>query len=77
MLYDPLEAIAARINLIEKAQKTLDLQYYIWDNDKIGSLALYKIIEAADRGVKVRLLIDSNNTKQMEGVYLNRSTPKH
>lgn len=70
VLYDPLEAIAARINLIEKAQKTLDLQYYIWDNDKIGSLALYKIIEAADRGVKVRLLIDDNNAKQMEGVYL-------
>lgn len=70
VLYDPLEAIAARINLIEKAQKTLDLQYYIWDNDKIGSLALYKIIEAADRGVKVRLLIDDNNAKHMEGVYL-------
>ena len=70
VLYDPLEAIAARINLIEKAQKTLDLQYYIWDNDKIGSLALYKIIEAADRGVKVRLLIDDNNAGKMEGVYL-------
>lgn len=70
VLYDPLEAIAARINLIEKAEKTLDLQYYIWDNDKIGSLALYKIIEAADRGVKVRLLIDDNNAGKMEGVYL-------
>jgi len=70
VLYDPLEAIAARINLIEKAEKTLDLQYYIWDNDKIGALALYKIIEAADRGVKVRLLIDDNNAGKMEGVYL-------
>lgn len=70
VLYDPLEAIAARINLIEKAEKTLDLQYYIWDNDKIGSLALYKIIEAADRGVKVRLLIDDNNAGKMEGIYL-------
>ena len=70
VLYDPLEAIAARINLIERAEKTLDLQYYIWDNDKIGSLALYKIIEAADRGVKVRLLIDDNNAGKMEGVYL-------
>ena len=70
VLYDPLEAIAARINLIERAEKTLDLQYYIWDNDKIGSLALYKIIEAADSGVKVRLLIDDNNAGKMEGVYL-------
>ena len=70
VLFDPLEAIAARLSLIAKAQKTLDLQYYIWDNDKIGALALYGIIQAADRGVKVRLLIDDNNAKKMEGILL-------
>lgn len=70
VLYDPLEAFAARIQLIHKAEKTLDLQYYIWDNDKIGSIALHAIIEAADRGVHVRLLIDDNNAKKMEGIYL-------
>ncbi|OTG63182.1 phospholipase D family protein [Acinetobacter silvestris] len=70
ILYDPLDAIAARIHLIDMAEKTLDLQYYIWDNDKIGALALYKIIQAANRGVKVRLLIDDNNAKSMEAVYL-------
>lgn len=70
VLYDPLEAIAARIQLIDKAEKTLDLQYYIWDNDKIGALALYKILQAAERGVKVRLLMDDNNAKSMEGIYL-------
>ncbi|AOA60002.1 phospholipase [Acinetobacter larvae] len=70
ILYDPLDALAARIHLIDRAEKTLDLQYYIWDNDKIGSLVLYKIIQAADRGVKIRLLIDDNNAHAMEGVYL-------
>ncbi len=70
VLYDPLEALAARLRLIDKAEKTLDLQYYIWDNDKIGALALHSIIEAADRGVKVRLLMDDNNAKNMEGIYL-------
>lgn len=70
ILYNPLEALAARIHLIDKAEKTLDLQYYIWDNDRIGSLALYSILKAADRGVKVRLLIDDNNAKKMEGIYL-------
>lgn len=70
VLYDPLEALAARIQLIHKAEKSLDLQYYIWDNDRIGSLALNAIIQAADRGVKVRLLIDDNNSKKMEGIYL-------
>ena len=70
VLYDPLEALAARIQLIHKAEKTLDLQYYIWDNDKIGSIALNAIIQAADRGVHVRLLMDDNNAKKMEGIYL-------
>ncbi|OTG67988.1 phospholipase [Acinetobacter sp. ANC 4470] len=70
VLHDPLEALAARIHLIDKAEKTLDLQYYIWDNDRIGSLALYSIIKAADRGVKVRLLMDDNNAQKMEGIYL-------
>ena len=70
VLYDPLEALAARIHLIDKAEKTLDLQYYIWDNDRIGALALDSIIKAADRGVKVRLLMDDNNAKKMEGIYL-------
>ncbi len=64
VLYDPLEALAARIQLIHKAEKSLDLQYYIWDNDKIGAMALHAIIQAADRGVHVRLLIDDNNAKK-------------
>ena len=70
ILNEPLEALAARLRLIDKAEKTLDLQYYIWDNDKIGALALQAIIRAADRGVKVRLLIDDNNAKKMEGILL-------
>lgn len=62
--------------MIDKAEKTLDLQYYIWDNDKVGALALHAIIRAADRGVKVRLLIDDNNAKKMEGVLLALSQHK-
>lgn len=70
VLYDPLEALAARIELINKSEKSLDLQYYIWDNDKIGALALHAMIKAADRGVKIRLLVDDNNAKKMEGIYM-------
>lgn len=69
LLNDPLEALAARLRLIDKAEKTLDLQYYIWDNDKVGALALHAIIRAADRGVKVRLLIDDNNAKRWKACY--------
>lgn len=70
VLFEPLEALAARLRLIDKAEKTLDLQYYIWDNDKVGALALHALIRAADRGVKVRLLIDDNNAKKTEGIFL-------
>jgi putative cardiolipin synthase len=69
VLFDPIEALAARLRLIDKAEKTLDLQYYIWDNDKVGAVALHALIRAADRGVKVRLLIDDNNAKQTEGIF--------
>lgn len=77
VLYDPLEALAARLRLIDKAEKSLDLQYYIWDNDRIGALALHALIRAADRGVKIRLLIDDNNAKHMEGIYLALSQHKN
>lgn len=66
VLYQPIEALAARLHLIDAAEKTLDLQYYIWDNDKVGALALHAIINAANRGVKVRLLLDDNNSKNLE-----------
>lgn len=69
ILFDPSEAIISRLQLIERAEKTLDLQYYIWDNDKIGALALAALLNAADRGVQVRLLIDDNNSKHLESAY--------
>lgn len=77
LLYDPLEALTARLRLIDKAEKTLDLQYYIWDNDRVGALALHALIRAADRGVKVRLLIDDNNAKPMDGILLALSQHKN
>ena len=70
VLFEPLEALATRLSLIDKAEKRLDLQYYIWDNDKVGALALHALIRAADRGVRVRLLIDDNNAKSTEGIFL-------
>ena len=69
ILFDPTSALTSRLQLIERAEKTLDLQYYIWDNDKVGALALAGLLKAADRGVQVRLLLDDNNTKALEAAY--------
>jgi len=57
-----LDAFVARANLIELAEQTLDLQYYIFHADTTGSLVIDRLIAAADRGVRVRLLLDDWGT---------------
>lgn len=56
------EALAWRMALIEQAEKTIDAQYYSWHADTSGRLLINKLIEAADRGVRVRLLLDDIHT---------------
>ena len=53
-----IEALAARIVLARAAEKSLDVQYYIWHADVAGRLLLKELLDAADRGVRVRLLLD-------------------
>jgi putative cardiolipin synthase len=57
-LSDGLEALAARVVLARAAEKSLDLQYYIWHPDIAGRILLKELLDAADRGVRVRLLLD-------------------
>ncbi len=59
-LADPLDAFAARTRLADAAEKTLDIQSYIWQYDITGRLMLWSIYKAADRGVRVRLLMDDH-----------------
>lgn len=56
------DAFAARILLANAAVSTIDAQYYIWHGDLTGSLLLDALRRAADRGVRVRLLLDDNGT---------------
>ena len=51
-------ALMSRIVLIDHAAHSLDLQYYIFDNDATGRLVAQRILTAADRGVRVRILLD-------------------
>lgn len=61
-LGNPLDAFAVRALLAQAAEQTLDVQYYIWRNDLTGTLLFQALKTAADRGVRVRLLLDDNNT---------------
>ncbi len=44
--------------LIDLATRSIDVQYFIWKNDEIGNLVFNRMLQAADRGVKVRIIVD-------------------
>jgi putative cardiolipin synthase len=62
LLKEGIEAYAARLLLVRNAEQSLDIQYYIWKGDLTGKTLLTEVLEAADRGVRVRLLLDDLDT---------------
>ena len=58
LLESGLDAFVARALLAHFAERSIDVQYYLYHNDLVGRLLMSKLIQAADRGVRVRLLID-------------------
>lgn len=52
------EALAARLAVIRSCRDTLDLQYYMLQDDLTGKLIIEELFRAADRGVKIRALLD-------------------
>jgi putative cardiolipin synthase len=66
------DALTWRLALIDSASSSLDVLYYLWYGDNSGRLLIKRILRAADRGVKVRLLIDDllmiGNEKTLVGL---------
>jgi cardiolipin synthase C len=52
------DALMSRISLADHAAHSIDLQYYIFENDEVGRLVAQRLLAAADRGVRVRMLLD-------------------
>ncbi|MFN2361374.1 MAG: phospholipase D family protein [Marinobacter sp.] len=63
MLDSGQEAFLYRAALIEAAEQSIDAQYYIWSNDPSGQYLAGRLLLAADRGVRVRLLLDDFNAE--------------
>jgi len=57
------DALIARAGVMQAAELTLDVQYYIWHTDTSGRLLVELLLQAADRGVRVRLLLDDLDTE--------------
>ncbi len=55
------DAFFARMLLLAQAERSIDVQYFIWHADLIGKLLFNEMILAADRGVRVRILLDDIN----------------
>ena len=63
-------ALMSRVALADQAKRSIDLQYYIFQNDATGRLLAQRLLAAADRGVRVRMLLDDVNLKD-EGQMLD------
>jgi putative cardiolipin synthase len=64
-----IDAFVARMALIQGAERSIDLQYYIWHKDITGLMLLTALKEAANRGVRVRLLVDDNGISGMDEIF--------
>ena len=60
---DGIDALASRLLLAERAEKSIDVQYYLIKNDIVGKALIRALLRAADRGVRVRLLLDDMFTE--------------
>ncbi|MEM1191720.1 MAG: phospholipase D family protein [Pseudomonadota bacterium] len=58
LLNDGIDALAARLRLAAEAERSIDVQYYLIKRDRVGLAFLSTLLAAADRGVRVRILID-------------------
>ncbi len=63
-------ALAARLALADASQRSLDVQYFIWNKDMAGKVLLEHLFRAADRGVRVRLLLDDLGTMPTDATLL-------
>ncbi|OJA45147.1 phospholipase [Burkholderia ubonensis] len=68
LLADGAAALQMRIALARAATRTLDMQYYIATEDTTGKLLLGAALYAADRGVRVRMLVDDLNFRDIDRV---------
>ncbi len=69
LLSNGTNALMSRVALIDEAKHSIDLQYYIFANDATGRLVAQHLLAAADRGVRVRMLIDGLAASNAIGMF--------
>ena len=74
---DNREAFELRALTAREAGRSLDLQYYIWKDDDTGRLLVREVLRAADRGVRVRVLLDDINARGKDHAILALDSHPH
>jgi len=70
LIADNYDAFAARALAARGATRSLDLMYYQWRDDHTGRLLMQEVVRAAERGVRVRILLDDINPRTSDAAYL-------
>jgi putative cardiolipin synthase len=71
------QAFLQRVTLIEAAERSIDAQYYIWNSDVSGTYLARRLLLAAERGVRVRLLLDDINVAGRDAVFAALSSHRN
>ncbi|GLQ80734.1 hypothetical protein GCM10007881_42530 [Mesorhizobium huakuii] len=70
LISDNYDAFAARVLAARDAARALDVMYCLWHDDHTGRLLLQEVVRAAQRGVRVRMLLDDVNPRKSDAAYL-------
>ncbi|MEZ4911525.1 MAG: phosphatidylserine/phosphatidylglycerophosphate/cardiolipin synthase family protein [Saprospiraceae bacterium] len=63
LLDDPETSLKIRVQMIRESKSTLDMATFIYGNDEVSTQVLFELVQAAQRGVKIRIIIDGMNNK--------------
>ena len=74
LLSDSAEAFSARAELIRNARSSLDLQYYIVHDGISTRILVSELLDAADRGVRVRILLDDTTSDDLDRIIATLTT---
>jgi len=69
LLENGLDAFVARARLAQMAERSIDVQYYMFHQDTVGRLLIKELLDAAERGVRVRMLIDDMYGSEADDVW--------
>ncbi|MEQ1956056.1 phospholipase D family protein [Mesorhizobium sp. CN2-181] len=70
LVSDNFDAMAVRVLAARSAIHSLDLMYYLWHDDHSGRALMQEVVCAAERGIRVRILLDDMNPQMNDGAYL-------